>query len=182
MWRMLTVAGVLIGLAGAGCDDPGSEEVELLRRQVEALEAAERREAEREAERLRQLEEERRAEAERQRLDALASRYAFQAGRQVMDAVGGGQDLVTRYGEWRFDHATRRFTIPISVRFNGALVRSNEYFVAGVLTVAEDGSGPRLAREQTNQNYRDAESLFLTLGVTAAGLLVLADLAEESGG
>jgi multidrug efflux pump subunit AcrA (membrane-fusion protein) len=183
----VTLAIVFTLLILPACDTGKAEERELLRRQVELMERAERAEAEREAERQRleaerrrQEEERRRAEAERARLDSLAGRYAAQAGRQVMNAIGGGQDLVTRYGDWRFDPAQRLFTIPMTVSFNGSINRSNQYRVSGVLTVAENGSNPRFAREQANQNYRDMEGLVFTIGLTAAGLYILNDLAQES--
>lgn len=181
MRNTLSVTWVLALLLTASCDRGRAEERELLRRQVEAMERAERLEAEREAERRRLDEERRRAEAEHQRLDALASAYAYQAGLQLMNAVGGGQDLVTRYGEWRYTPSQRVLTIPVTVAFDGSFIRSNEYFVSGVLTVAEDGSSPKFAREHTNQNYRDAEGRFLALGLTAGGLIILADMVQESG-
>lgn len=179
--RLVALAAVAaLGLSVA-CSDNRSLELELQQRQLAALEEAQRLEAARlEAARL-EAERLRREMEERGRREVLARDYSRNAGRQIMDAIGGGQDLIVRHGEWAFDAATSEFEIPMEVSFNGLFVRSNNYRVAGLLTVSEDGTNPRFARSGANQTYLDMESTVTALQLTAAGAMVLNELAQDTG-
>jgi hypothetical protein len=178
--RLAAVAAVAVGFSLA-CSDNRDLELELQQRQLAALEEAQRLEAATieagrlEAERLR------RAEEERSRREGLARNYSRSAGRQIMDAIGGGQDLIVRHGQWTFDATTRELEIPMEVSFNGLFVRSNNYRVAGVLTVSEDGTSPQFARSGANQTYLDMEGTVTALQLTAAGAMVLNELAQDTG-
>lgn len=178
--------GLFLGLLiGSGCTDRAALERESrfqaqqleLERQRLAIEQS-RLEMERQA-----AEEARRREAERrevERLEGLAVRFARAAANQLMDAIGGGQDLIVRTGEWTFDRSTSRLDIPIEVSFNGAFFRSNQYSIAGVLSVNDDGREPLFARAAANQMYRDAEIRIGTLLFTAAGIAALNDMTSQS--
>jgi hypothetical protein len=109
----------------------------------------------------------------------MARSYARAAGQQLMDALGGGQDLIVTVGQWYLDPRTRQFEVPMHVSFNGAFIRTNNYQVAGVLTVLEDGSQPRFSRQTANENYLKVEENLMVLSLTAAGAVVLSDLARE---
>jgi hypothetical protein len=167
----------MVLLAVVSCSDSRrAEELELQRRQVEIMERAHALEEER----LRAEQERQRAEQERQRREQLVSVYSSAAGRQVMEAIGGGRDLIVRYGDWTFDDRTGRFTVQMNVSFNGAIIRGNNYYVTGVLTVNEDGSAPQFARASANQNYRDAEARMTALAFTAGGLMLLSDMRRDT--
>jgi hypothetical protein len=174
----------MVLLAVVSCSDSRrAEELELQRRQVEIMERAHALEEERlraEQERQRAEQERQRAEQERQRREQLVSVYSSAAGRQVMEAIGGGRDLIVRYGDWTFDDRTGRFTVQMNVSFNGAIIRGNNYYVTGVLTVNEDGSAPQFARASANQNYRDAEARMTALAFTAGGLMLLSDMRRDT--
>lgn len=160
------IAGLVLTCAGCG----PSEEA---RRQQARLEALKEAEAERlEAARQQAARVQREREV-RERRDRLVKQYARLAGGQIMKAIGGGQDLIVTAGTWTFDEGMAEFEIPMDVSFNGALFRSNNYRVRGLLTVREDGGHPRFARLEANQNYRDVEDTLTVLGV---GMVILNDL------
>jgi glycogen debranching enzyme len=106
--------------------------------------------------------------------------YSRAAATQLMNAIGGGQDLIVQQGQWYYDTTTDELEIPMAVSFNGLVFRSNNYQLNGVLTVKEDGSNPRFARRQANENYQNAESTITALVVTAAGIVILSDMSQES--
>ena len=161
-WCRMTFCGislVVILPCISACDQRRESERQasaLLEAQAAQLAAEQRR---REAEEA--------AARERARIDALVRRFSYNAGAQIMNKIGGGQDLIVRFDEWQFDAESRRIAIPMSVSFNGAIVRANNYRVSGVLTVGDDGSAPQFAREDANENYRSVESMmeFAAVGV-----------------
>lgn len=157
---------VLLALAGASACNSSSEQdrMEAIRLEAQRL-AAEQAQLEREAQVQR---------------ESRARNYARKAGKQIMDAIGGGQDLIVNHQLKYYDPDTSTLEIAMDVSFNGALFRSNNYQVAGVLTVGNDGSSPRFARRAANQNYTDAEATMTALGVTVAGVLILNEMGKES--
>jgi uncharacterized membrane protein len=149
----------------SGCNDAGQQErIEAAKLEAQRI-AAEQARLEREA----QIRRERQART-----------YARKAGRQIMDAIGGGQDLIVNHQLAYFDPSTGTLEITMEVSFNGAIIRSNNYQVTGVLTVGEDGSSPSFARRAANQNYLETEATMTALGVTMAGVLILNEMSKES--
>jgi len=126
------------------------------------------------------LREAQRIEAIRVQQESLVRNYSRSAGQQIMEVIGGGQDLIVQPRKWYFDAPANEFEIPMDVSFNGAVFRSNNYQVSGVLTVQQNGSNPRFARLQANENYQGMESTLTALAITAAGVMVLADMSEDS--
>ena len=177
--RFTTVPAFLLLVSSTACSDDHRLELELQQRQLAALEEAQRLETARlETARL-EAERVRREEEERNRRAGLARAYSRSAGRQIMDAIGGGQDLIVRHGQWTFEAASREFEIPMDLSFNGLFVRTNNYRVAGVLSVAEDGTNARFARSEANQSYLEMESTITALQLTAAGVMVLNEMTQE---
>lgn len=147
----------------SACGERGESAAdEMQRLQVEALAEAQR------------------AEALRVKHESLVREYSRSAGRQIMDAIGGGQDLIVQTGEWYFDAPAKQLEIPMDVSFNGMVFRSNNYRVSGVLTVNENGSDPQFARLDANENYQNMESTLTALAVTAAGVMILADMGQDT--
>ena len=169
-------AVLLLALAGVSACDNTSEQdrMEAIRQEAQRIEAI-RQEAQRMAAEQARLEREAQVQRERR-----AREYARKAGKQIMDAIGGGQDLIVSHQLRYHDPDTSILEIAMDVSFNGALFRSNNYQVTGVLTVGEDGTSPRFARRDANQNYKDAEATMTALGVTVAGVLVLNEMGKES--
>lgn len=170
-------AVLLLALAGvSACDNTSEQERrEAIRQEAQRI-AAEQARQEREA-RIERERQEREAQIQRER---HARDYARKAGKQIMDAIGGGQDLIVNHQLRYYDPDTNILEIAMDVSFNGSFFRSNNYQVTGMLTVGEDGSKPRFARRDANQNYKDAEATMTALGVTVAGVLVLNEMSKES--
>jgi hypothetical protein len=179
MKRFAYLALLLGWSFSSGCGGTSSEERELQRLQVEAVKETQRLEAARhEAIRL-ETERVRAEEEARVRHESLAKAYSRSAGAQIMEAIGGGQDLIVSHGGWIFDANTREFEVPMNVSFNGIIVRGNNYRVSGLLTVEETGVNPRFARMEANQRYLDTETSLRSLGILAAGIIILNDMSEK---
>lgn len=110
---------------------------------------------------------------ERERLDSLAHRYAKSAGRQIVTSLGGGQDIHTRVHSWTHNRVEGKLEIDMQVNFNGALWRTNDYWVRGVLTVDDNGRNPSFARRSANQRLRDLENMYTWLGIGVISLMAL---------
>lgn len=117
-----------------------------------------------EQERIRAEEEARRkAKEENRRHEELVRTLARRQGNILMENIGGGQDLVVYFNNWDYFPHQDEYRIPIEVRFNGSVVRSNQYLVRGILHVGADGGNPRFYRDYANQNYRDQTVNWLLL-------------------
>jgi hypothetical protein len=80
---------------------------------------------------------------------------------------------------WEFDKYAGEFLINMSVRFNGAFVRSNNYQADGILTVKEDGRTPRFARTYANDKFLTLESRLRWAIGAAAAVIVLDELSKD---
>jgi hypothetical protein len=74
----------------------------------------------------------------------FATRIAKREAEKVMNSIGGGRELVVNVGNISFDRTSDRYEIDISFSFNGAIFRTNNYQVAGRVTVSPDGDGSNL--------------------------------------
>lgn len=175
MNRLFHTLVLLVLFSVSACGDNGqAKKIEANRLEAMRVEVARLDAMREEAERVR-LEQEARTKRESQ-----ARNYARAAGRQIMDTIGGGQDLIVNHRLKYFDATTRTLEIAMEVSFNGAVFRSNNYQVSGVLTVGEDGRNPKFARMAANQNYMDTENTMTALGVTVAGVLILNEMSKQS--
>jgi len=186
---------LLVLLAVSACGDGQAERagMDAMRTEAARLEAmrqeavqAQQEAARLQAERLDEM----RKEAEKARLEQEAAvkrqenarKYARRAGEKIMSAIGGGRDLIVNHQLRYFDKTAKTLEIAMEVSFNGAIWRSNNYQVSGVLTVNENGRNPKFARQIANPNYMDQEKIMIAAGVLVivGGAYVLSEMNEGS--
>ncbi|WP_442483307.1 hypothetical protein [Aeoliella sp. SH292] len=106
----------------------------------------------------------------------FAKKIADTAGMEIMKAAGGGRDLVTTVQRVDYDPAHYEYEMDIIISFNGSIRASNNYQVAGRITVRRSGSGATFSRTGANENYlallRNREDI--ATGVFAAAILAAA--------
>lgn len=104
---------------------------------------------------------------------SFAKQVSRAVGESIMKQIGGGQDLVVSVQGIDYDSQLEEYEIDILVSFNGAIIRSDNYRVAGRITVNSDGSNARFARTAANEKYKEWESLIVAakIGVEVADAL-----------
>ena len=198
MYMLVLMFSVLISACGDSEQEKKMQEAQLEAMRAEAAriealrdeairaqQAAARMQAE-QAAAIRREEERIRAEKDAAvRRQENTRKYARRAGQQIMNAIGGGQDLIVNHQLRYYDATAKTLEIAMEVSFNGAVFRSNQYKVNGVLTIGENGRNPRFARQAANQKYMDQENTMIFLGgalVLAGGAYVLSEMEDESAG
>ena len=101
-------------------------------------------------------------------LKSFAKSIANATGRSIMEEIGGGQDLVVNVTRVDYDRSIDEYEVDISVSFNGAVFRADNYQVAGRITVSGDGSNARFARTLANEKYKEWEGTIRAVKITAA--------------
>lgn len=86
-------------------------------------------------------------------------------GRKIMESIGGGQDLVVSVKAMDYDSINGQYEIDILVSFNGKVFRSDNYRVAGRITVNHDGTGARFAKTASNANFKEWEGFLTFLAI-----------------
>ena len=103
---------------------------------------------------------------------SFSKRVAKASAGEIMRQAGGGQDLVVDVAGYEYDEELGQFEIDIQISFNGAAIRSNNYQVAGRITVDDDGKNAKFARTGANGNYtnllKNVEGLTLTAEILKA--------------
>lgn len=84
-------------------------------------------------------------------------------GNSIMESIGGGQDLVVSVKGVDYDSIMGQYDIDIVVSFNGVIFRSDNYLVAGRITVNEDGTNAKFAKTLCNNNFKEWEGILAGL-------------------
>jgi hypothetical protein len=104
------------------------------------------------------------AEEQQAQNEKTASHLAGWYGRQMMTGTfDGGQNLSVKYGDWSV--TGNRFTIDITVTFDGNFDSTHFYEVDGTLMINSDGSNPVFQRTHANDT---ANSYLLTKAIIDA--------------
>lgn len=108
-----------------------------------------------------------------------AEYFAEKAGRKIAAKYEGSKNLRTNLNSCKYNSYSDKYTLDISVYWDGSIFSSNHYNIDGILKLNSDGSNTDFSQTYANENVKDLG--FMYGAAFALGALAAASTSDTSG-